>query len=101
MAVFILCRGLRRVSFLKYRTASGEEGVESTHLAPKGEKGKEEWATVALTVLLNVEIKRETPLLVYTDENYEVPAPSKASAPIGISLNDPGALQFAAERIKA
>jgi hypothetical protein len=85
MAVFILCRGLRRISFLKYRTASGEEGAQSTHRAPKGKKEKEKWATVALTVLFgpiglikhgrNVEIKQGTPLLVYTDENYELPAP--------------------------
>src|SRR5579859_2799374 len=55
----------------------------------RGTKGKEGegkvGATVALTVLFgpiglikhgkNVEIKQGTALLVYTDENYEVPAP--------------------------
>jgi len=49
-------------------------------------------ATVALTVLFgpiglikhgkNVEIKQGTPLLVYTDENYDVPTPKQAASGI-------------------
>jgi hypothetical protein len=71
--------------------------TDSGRLRLRGTKGKEGegkvGATVALTVLFgpiglikhgkNVEIKQGTPLLVYTDENYEVPAPK--SAPQGIS----------------
>ena len=71
--------------------------TDAGRLRLRGTKGKEGegkvGATVALTVLFgpiglikhgkNVEIKQGTPLLVYTDENYEVPAP-KQSAP-GIS----------------
>ncbi len=63
--------------------------TESGRLRLRGTKGKEGegkvGATVALTVLFgpiglikhgkNVEIKQGTPLLVYTDENYEVSAP--------------------------
>jgi hypothetical protein len=63
--------------------------VNDGRLRLRGTKGKEGegkvGATVALTVLFgpiglikhgkNVEIKQGTPLLVYTDENYEVPAP--------------------------
>jgi hypothetical protein len=71
--------------------------TDSGRLRLRGTKGKEGegkvGATVALTVLFgpiglikhgkNVEIKQGTPLLVYTDENYDVPAPK--SAPQGIS----------------
>src|SRR3984893_12930178 len=71
--------------------------TDAGRLRLRGTKGKEGegkvGATVALTVLFgpiglikhgkNVEIKQGTQLLVYTDENYEVPAP-KQSAP-GIS----------------
>jgi len=71
--------------------------TDSGRVRLRGTKGKEGegkvGATVALTVLFgpiglikhgkNVEIKQGTPLLVYTDENYEVPA-SKPTAP-GIS----------------
>jgi hypothetical protein len=63
--------------------------TDSGRLRLRGTKGKEGegkvGATVALTVLFgpiglikhgkNVEIKQGTPLLVYTDENYAVPAP--------------------------
>jgi len=63
--------------------------VNDGRLRLRGTKGKEGegkvGATVALTVLFgpiglikhgkNVEIKQGTPLLVYTDENYDVPAP--------------------------
>lgn len=63
--------------------------TDGGRLRLRGTKGKEGegkvGATVALTVLFgpiglikhgkNVEIKQGTPLLVYTDENYEVPAP--------------------------
>ena len=63
--------------------------TDSGRLRLRGTKGKEGegkvGATVALTVLFgpiglikhgkNVEIKQGTPLLVYTDENYEVPPP--------------------------
>jgi hypothetical protein len=63
--------------------------TDSGRLRLRGTKGKEGegkvGATVALTVLFgpiglikhgkNVEIKQGTPLLVYTDENYDVPAP--------------------------
>jgi len=63
--------------------------TDAGHLRLRGTKGKEGegkvGATVALTVLFgpiglikhgkNVEIKQVTPLLVYTDENYEVPPP--------------------------
>src|SRR3984893_1955887 len=62
---------------------------DSQRLHLRGDKGKEGegrvGATVALTVLFgpiglikhgkNVEIAEGTPLLVYTDENYDVPAP--------------------------
>ena len=62
--------------------------VNDGRLRLRGTKGKEGegkvGATVALTVLFgpiglikhgkNVEIKQGTPLLVYTDENYDVPA---------------------------
>jgi hypothetical protein len=62
--------------------------VNDGRLRLRGTKGKEGegkvGATVALTVLFgpiglikhgkNVEIKQGTPLLVYTDENYNVPA---------------------------
>ncbi len=65
--------------------------TDSGRLRLRGTKGKEGegkvGATVALTVLFgpiglikhgkNVEIKQGTPLLVYTDENYEVPAPKQ------------------------
>lgn len=68
--------------------------VGDGRLRLRGTKGKEGegkvGATVALTVLFgpiglikhgkNVEIKQGTPLLVYTDENYNVPAPNSASA---------------------
>ena len=71
--------------------------TDSGRLRLRGTKGKEGegkvGATVALTVLFgpiglikhgkNVEITQGTPLLVYTDENYDVPAP-KQPAP-GIS----------------
>jgi hypothetical protein len=71
--------------------------TDAGRLRLRGTKGKEGegkvGATVALTVLFgpiglikhgkNVEIKQGTPLLVYTDENYEVPAPK--AAPQGIS----------------
>jgi hypothetical protein len=71
--------------------------TDSGHLRLRGTKGKEGegkvGATVALTVLFgpiglikhgkNVEIKQGTPLIVYTDENYEVPAPKPA--PQGIN----------------
>jgi len=67
--------------------------TDSGRLRLRGTKGKEGegkvGATVALTVLFgpiglikhgkNVEIKQGTPLLVYTDENYEVPAPKQAT----------------------
>ena len=63
--------------------------VNDGRLRLRGTKRKEGegkvGATVALTVLFgpiglikhgkNVEIKQGTPLLVYTDENYDVPAP--------------------------
>jgi hypothetical protein len=63
--------------------------TDTGRLRLRGTKGKEGegkvGATVALTVLFgpiglikhgkDVEIKPGTPLLVYTDENYEVPAP--------------------------
>jgi biopolymer transport protein ExbD len=63
--------------------------TDSGRLRLRGTKGKEGegkvGATVALTVLFgpiglikhgkDVEIKQGTPLLVYTDENYDVPAP--------------------------
>jgi biopolymer transport protein ExbD len=63
--------------------------TDSGRLRLRGTKGKEGegkvGATVALTVLFgpiglikhgkNVEIKQGTPLLVYTDENYDVPRP--------------------------
>ena len=63
--------------------------TDAGHLRLRGTKGKEGegkvGATVALTVLFgpiglikhgkNVEIKQGTPLLVYTDENYEVSPP--------------------------
>src|SRR5580704_359818 len=63
--------------------------TDSGRLRLRGTKGKEGegkvGATVALTVLFgpiglikhgkDVEIKPGTPLLVYTDENYDVPAP--------------------------
>jgi hypothetical protein len=63
--------------------------VDDGRLRLRGTKGKEGEGkvgeTVALTVLFGpiglikhgkeVEIKQGTPLLVYTDENYEVPAP--------------------------
>ena len=63
--------------------------TDAGRLRLRGTKGKEGegkvGATVALTVLFgpiglikhgkNVEIKQGTPLLVYTDENYDVPAP--------------------------
>jgi hypothetical protein len=71
--------------------------TDAGRLRLRGTKGKEGegkvGATVALTVLFgpiglikhgkNVEIKQGTPLLVYTDENYEVPVPK--AAPQGIS----------------
>jgi hypothetical protein len=71
--------------------------TDSGRVRLRGTKGKEGegkvGATVALTVLFgpiglikhgkNVEIKQGTPLLVFTDENFEVPAP-KQTAP-GIS----------------
>jgi hypothetical protein len=67
--------------------------IDTGHLRLRGTKGKEGegkvGATVALTVLFgpiglikhgkNVEIKQGTPLLVYTDENYEVPPPKQAT----------------------
>lgn len=67
--------------------------TDSGRLRLRGTKGKEGegkvGATVALTVLFgpiglikhgkNVEIKQGTPLLVFTDENYEVPAPKQAA----------------------
>ncbi len=70
--------------------------TDSGRLRLRGTKGKEGegkvGATVALTVLFgpiglikhgkNVEIKQGTPLLVYTDENYEVPAPKQAASGI-------------------
>jgi hypothetical protein len=63
--------------------------TDGGRLRLRGTKGKEGegkvGATVALTVLFgpiglikhgkNVEIKQGTPLLVYTDENYDVPRP--------------------------
>jgi hypothetical protein len=63
--------------------------TDQGRLRLRGTKGKEGegkvGATVALTVLFgpiglikhgkNVEIKQGTPLLVYTDENYDVPRP--------------------------
>jgi hypothetical protein len=66
--------------------------TDSGRLRLRGTKGKEGEGkvgeTVALTVLFgpiglikhgkNVEIKQGTPLLVYTDENYEAPAPKQA-----------------------
>ena len=66
--------------------------TDAGRLRLRGTKGKEGegkvGATVALTVLFgpiglikhgkNVEIKQGTPLLVYTDENYEVPAPKQS-----------------------
>ena len=71
--------------------------TDSGRLRLRGTKGKEGegkvGATVALTVLFgpiglikhgkDVEIKPGTPLLVYTDENYDVPAPKPT--PQGIS----------------
>ena len=68
--------------------------TDSGRLRLRGTKGKEGegrvGATVALTVLFgpiglikhgkNVEIKQGTALLVYTDENYDVPAPKGAVA---------------------
>jgi hypothetical protein len=67
--------------------------TDSGRLRLRGTKGKEGEGkvgeTVALTVLFgpiglikhgkNVEIKQGTPLLVYTDENYDVPAPKVAA----------------------
>jgi hypothetical protein len=67
--------------------------TDTGRLRLRGTKGKEGegkvGATVALTVLFgpiglikhgkDVEIKPGTPLLVYTDENYEVAAPKPAS----------------------
>jgi hypothetical protein len=66
--------------------------TDSGRLRLRGTKGKEGEGkvgeTVALTVLFgpiglikhgkNVEIKQGTPLLVYTDENYEVTAPKQS-----------------------
>ena len=70
--------------------------TDAGRLRLRGTKGKEGegkvGATVALTVLFgpiglikhgkNVEIKQGTPLLVYTDENYEVPAPKQSASGI-------------------
>jgi hypothetical protein len=70
--------------------------LEEGHLRLRGTKGKEGEGkvgeTVALTVLFgpiglikhgkNVEIKQGTPLLVYTDENYVVPAPKTTATTI-------------------
>jgi hypothetical protein len=67
--------------------------TDSGRLRLRGTKGKEGegkvGATVALTVLFgpiglikhgkDVEIKQGTPLLVYTDENFDVPAPKVAA----------------------
>jgi len=71
--------------------------TDSGRLQLRGTKGKEGEGkvgeTVALTILFgpiglikhgkNVEIKQGTPLLVYTDENYEAPAPKQD--PQGVS----------------
>lgn len=67
--------------------------TDSGRLRLRGTKGKEGEGkvgeTVALTVLFgpiglikhgkNVEIKQGTPLLVYTDENFDAPAPKVAA----------------------
>jgi biopolymer transport protein ExbD len=71
--------------------------TDTGRLRLRGTKGKEGegkvGATVALTVLFgpiglikhgkDVEIKPGTPLLVYTDENYDVPAPK----PVATQMN--------------